>query len=114
MTVPVAKRREVALARARRGAAFLDKKLGRGWRRKIKRSKLNLDAGCFPSQWVNPGCGCVIAQLDEEGSYSHGAQVLGFRAYSTEATNLGFLNGSGIPNEVLTDAWKQVIREGLA
>lgn len=107
------KRKALALARARRGAAFLDKKMGKQWRRRIKRTKLNLDAGRFPSKRVHPGCGCVIAQLDEEGSYSHGAEALGFRAYSPQATKLGFLSGEGVPNSVLTDAWKQVIREGL-
>lgn len=122
MTVAVEKRREVALARARRGAAFLDKKMGsKSWRRKIKRSRLDMQAGGF-RPWQTGSCGCILAQLDPrspDDSFmdDHGYFAMRHRLgiNGARVVTLGFDVGDRGPHyEDLDAAWKQVIREGLA
>lgn len=95
-----------ALERARRGAAWLDKMLGPGWRRKIKRRRLDMSIGRFPCSY---GCGCILAQLF--GSYHDGAAEVGLAdAYGNRAVSLGFYSPKDY--EALTEAWRQVLREG--
>lgn len=96
-----------ALERARRGAAWLDKKLGKSWRRKIRRRKLKMSKGVCPS----PGdCGCILAQL--YGRYEEGANALGMSdPYGNRAVALGFYSHGGYAD--LDEAWRQVLREGV-
>lgn len=102
------------LERARRGAAWLDAKLP-GWRRKIRRRKLDMEMG-----YMEPGdCGCVLAQLDFKrgkplpgghsdpvGSYSRLAEELDLRS----PVKLGFIAGFGYTYDDLTEAWREVLR----
>jgi hypothetical protein len=96
-------------ARAARGAAWLDKKLGRGWRRKIKRSKLEMSVG---RRGPN-GCGCIITQL--YGDYQGGEEPLGFDSGGRFAVSHGFLLPEGRRMNdgyytALTEAWLQELR----
>lgn len=97
---------EKALERARRGAAWLDKMLGPGWRRKIKRRRLDMSIGRYGE------CGCILAQLYDD--YRKGAVEVGIAdPYGRRADALGFFSlTSSIPFEDLTEAWRQVLREG--
>lgn len=95
-----------AITRARRGAAFLDKKFGsRGWRRRIRRRDLHMESGMYQGQG---DCGCILAQLYGEydaetvGLTEHKAAVLGFVA-AAEPYSKNY--------ERLTSAWKKVLRE---
>jgi len=87
-----------ALRKARRGAAFLDAKLGRGWRRKIRRRDLNL---------ASP-CNCIIGQLyncDFEG----GLRDLGIRS-DRSVERFGFEETPLAQYDDLTEAWLEVLR----
>lgn len=100
------------IERARRGAAWLDAHLGRGWRRKIRRRSLRMDRG-----QVRPGeCGCILAQLDlaegySVGSFSRFADSIGLRAL----IRYGFVAASSNDDQAqyadLTEAWREVLRE---
>ena len=110
---------EKALERARRGAAWLDKKLGPGWRRKIKRRKLDMSGGGFSSG----GCGCIMAQLDKaygrraRGTYGDGVRnLLGISPWGRRIVALGLdvpLPRNDYDYDELTQAWRQVLREGV-
>lgn len=104
----------MTLAAAKRGAKFLDKAIGRSWRKKIRRRELDLAS----PRYERGSCGCILAQLDANGSYYdmqrelglNNAAVgrLGFDALFNEDAGEYFYD-----HDVLTDAWKKVIREGL-
>lgn len=98
-----------ALTRARRGAAFLDGKLGRGWRRKIRRRKLDMAETDYRT-----GCGCILAQLAPDGSYTTGLKSVGLEdkyARHARQRQLGFDNDGGDTDyDDLTDAWLEVLR----
>ncbi len=95
-------RRDVQRA-AHRGALFLDKKLGRGWRRKIRRRDLDLAA----SSYEGPGtCGCVLAQI--YGDYDEGLAALGIDE-GWKDMELGFDSITDSYDE-LTEAWKRELR----
>lgn len=113
---------ETALKRARAGAAFLDEKFGRGWRRKIRRRRLNMASGAYrPSRG---SCGCILAQLDAQiarddtdwpdrtGYYSDGVE----RFKVTAPVKLGFIADSRVSDDDnyanLTKAWRKVLSEG--
>lgn len=107
-----------ALARARRGVAFLDRKMP-GWRRKVRRTRLRMEKG-YIDRFVVEDCGCILAQLDAErhggdGYYSRGAGQLGIDPTGVRAVSLGLvLRGPDSRNqeyEVLTDAWRIALRE---
>jgi len=100
------------LDRARRGAAHLDALLGPGWRRKIRRRRLNMASGWMPA-WDGDSCGCILAQLSETGNYN----PLEFGV--TAPVRDGFAVSMASPDveadyEDLTEAWRQVLREGPA
>lgn len=105
---------EKNLARARRGAAWLDKKLGPGWRRKIRCSRLQMSRGWMGHSYGE--CGCILAQLDaashDDGSgfYSRAAEKLGIVGERTPVT-LGFVVASDSIYAELTEAWRVVLRE---
>ena len=117
---------ELALTRARRGAAYLDRKLGRAWRRRIRRSRLNMGNSCFrvdagPTAFLGR-CGCIFAQLDASqphkegvGYYAEGVEELAtFDATGSTACRLGFLTSGqkDAPTYAeLTEAWKTVLRD---
>jgi hypothetical protein len=112
--------KELALERARRGAAFLDEKLGRGWRRKIRRNRLDMAKGIFKPDV--PGgrgyCGCIVAQLSPRHTYGDVYNLLGLDPYGDEPAYLGLSLDddveAAVENEawaLLTDAWLQVLRE---
>lgn len=102
---------EEALEKARKGAAFLDEKLGRSWIYKIKRTKLNMEIGTMDS-FMNPGCGCILAQLNPRTNWLYGARELGLTM--EDAIELGFVTDElRYGFHELTKAWKQVIREGV-
>jgi hypothetical protein len=112
--------KELALERARRGAAFLDEKLGRGWRRKIRRSRLSMADGIF-----DPGvaggwgyCGCIVAQLSPRHAYNDVYNLLGLDPYNDEVIDFGLIlddDDEDIDEEkdyaLLTEAWREVLRE---
>ena len=81
------------MTKAKRGAAFLDEKLGRGWRRKIRRRELNIDSPC----------NCIIGQLYDH-NFLKGLVELGIRSDRT-LMRLGFGGEAG-----LTEAWLEVLR----
>lgn len=87
-----------ARAAARRGAEYLDAKLGRGWRRKIRRRQLDL----------SDSCNCIVGQLND-GHYRPYTFGVSWRSES----RLGFDVGpsSGDDYEELTEAWLEVLRE---
>lgn len=110
---------DVALARARRGIAFLDRKAP-GWRRKIRRARLDLSKPEYSPE--GHGCGCVLAQLDaarrhDLGWYARGANAVGVRPGSPRAVTLGFEVRAALSAQqtmdyaVLTDAWRTALRE---
>lgn len=78
------------LSRARRGAAWLDKKIGRGWRRKIRRRELAMES-CQR---------CVLGQL--YGDYGDGLEALGGEAADVKL---------GMDGTTPTEAWLEVLRE---
>lgn len=96
-----------ALIRARRGAKWLDKKLGRGWRRKIRRTDLDMSSG----EYTGKGdCGCIVAQL--YGEFTHGLAELGIEEY-VEDHRLGLDIGDEVDDyDDLTEAWLTALREG--
>ena len=94
-----------AITKAKRGAAFLDAKLGRGWRRKIRRRDLDMRQGLY--RWQGD-CGCIIAQL--YGSYTDGRLDLGVRGRE-RAASLGFDRSPRVGYAELTEAWLEVLRE---
>ena len=93
-----------ALTKARRGAAFLDAKLGRGWRRKIRRRDLDMQQGIYEGRGE---CGCILAQLYT--NYEVGAEDLGI-TYAL-AERMGFLQDEKANWTSLTEAWLEVLRE---
>lgn len=101
---------EEALEKARKGAAFLDEKLGRSWIYKIKRRKLIMEVGSMHDS-LNPGCGCILAQLNPRTNWLDGARQLGLTM--EDAIELGFVTNVHMGFHELTKAWKQVIREGV-
>lgn len=117
-----------ALSRARRGARYLDGKLGKGWRRRIRRRRLDMGAPVYLGE---TGCGCVLAQIDaalrtpkgklelvrcglDEGGgwYSSGAGRVGLDPYSERAEALGFLAREDEDYGPLNAAWRKVLAEG--
>lgn len=98
-----------AMKAARRGAKFLDRKLGRSWRKKIRRSELNMASGSYEVG----SCGCIIAQL--YGEYEEGIDALNiygkFRNRKPADEWYGFDQDSETGYGALTQAWKQVLRE---
>ena len=92
-----------ALTKAKRGAAFLDAKLGRGWRRKIRRRDLDMQRYTY----FKGECGCILAQL--HGDYGTGADTLGIS--DAECVTLGLEQGPGASYGELTEAWLEVLRE---
>jgi hypothetical protein len=107
------------LNRARRGAAWLDRHLGRGWRRRILRRRLDMRAGYYRPN-IKGDCGCILAQLDvsyssggdEPGCYLRGLEMVGLHHPSLTPARLGFEVVSDSSYEDLTDAWLEVLREG--
>lgn len=96
------------LTRARRGAAFLDKKLGRGWRRRIRRRDLDLSAGVYEG----PGsCGCVLAQLSFVGDFKIEAELLGLDDLAIERYGFDIEEDTDDKYDELTEAWRVVLRE---
>jgi hypothetical protein len=104
------------IERARRGAAWLDEKLGRGWRRKIRRRSLRMEQG-----YMHRGeCGCILAQLDlarggnasGNGDFARLAEDLGMTALVSH----GFVahgSADGLTRyDELTEAWREVLRDG--
>ena len=117
---------QLALTRARRGAAYLDRKLGRAWRRTIRRSRLDMASSTYRVVRPGPGlhfgrCGCIMAQLDAHtperkgiGSYADGVEKLaGFDPTGSTAVRLGFFSTTAEYAE-LTEAWKTVLREPVS
>jgi hypothetical protein len=110
--------KEQALERARRGAAFLDEKLGRGWRRRIRRRRLDMACGSFDPD-VPSECGCIIAQLSPTHHYADVYDLVGVEVFTDEAVQLGLtlgFDGVGVSYEdakwaLLTEAWREVLRE---
>lgn len=104
--------RRTALARARRGAAFLDTRY-KTWRKKINPERLDLAQGTYYPRGVE--CGCVLAQLDAGfrnsffGSFSDRSMRLGLS--DTEDEKLGFTAEDLNDYPVLTDAWRKVLTE---
>lgn len=96
---------EELLRRARRGAAYLDKRLGRGWRRQIRRRRLNMGMGAPGPN----GCGCILTQL--YGSYERGGDELDLNLDSGAPGRLGFYTAKYDDYEPLTEAWLTVLRE---
>ena len=92
-----------ALTKAKRGAAFLDAKLGRGWRRKVRRRDLNMESGLYA---YKGDCGCILAQLYH--TYDEGAAALGID--NDRAERLGFLDLEAESYPELTEAWREVLR----
>lgn len=97
----------LALTRAERGAAYLDKRMP-GWWRNIKRMELDMSSG-----WYVKGehCGCILAQLC--GEYGAGAEHFGLKADSPTTVRLGFTvtaYPTRAPFRRLTAAWKKVIQ----
>jgi hypothetical protein len=103
--------KRTALARAKRGAAYLDEKLGRGWRRKIATTRLDMERGrCTRS--ARGSCGCILAQLAPESdygerTYASGAESVGINPWGDEARRLGFFTDDSY--KPLTDAWREVL-----
>lgn len=93
------------LQKARYGARTLDQLLGRGWRRKIRRRKLNMSV---PMRRPD-GCGCIIAQLVPGKSFQDGARELGIVAGAVVWNRLDEL---GFAGDVSTETWLRVLREG--
>jgi hypothetical protein len=101
------------IERARRGAAWLDEKLGRGWRRKIRRKRLRMETG-----YMHRGeCGCILAQLDlarsgdGTGDFTRLAEDLGMTALVSHGfVAHGAADGLTRYDE-LTEAWREVLRE---
>jgi len=91
-----------ALAKAKRGAAFLDEQLRRGWRRKIRRRELDMGSGIYS----RGECGCVLAQLYDD--YTVGLEELGINA--VEEKRLGFNSSCRARYSELTEAWLEVLR----
>jgi len=92
-----------ARRRAHKGAMFLDETLGRGWRRKIRRRKLDQSQAL-----MNTGCGCVLAQL--YGSYGRGTQEVGIQG--AKQVQFGFLTYEPGAYPKLTEAWLEELRNG--
>ncbi len=98
---------------ARRGAKFLDEKLGRGWRRKIKRRRLDMQSGYY-NNGARGECGCIVAQLHPGNTYGGGLRHLDLDY--RDATRLGFQlpdeDYSTKQYEKLTDVWLEELRHG--
>lgn len=105
---------QAARRKARRGARFLDKKLGPGWRLSINVSRLNMGYGSYVPRREN-GCGCVLAQLDAAdsddgvGLYMRGAENLGLNADGDKARRLGFVTAQNSKYAALDVAWKEEV-----
>lgn len=108
--------RRTALARARRGAKFLDGKRPR-WRRKINTEHLNMASGRYERD--QPWSGCILAQVgatkSNPGEYVDTARSLGIDPAGHEAEMLGFLlNQDGVEDyPTLTSAWLEVLEETM-
>lgn len=115
---------ETARERAHAGAVFLDRRLGRGWRRKIRRRRLNVENGFVARdpQSVHSR-GCVLAQLHLAGAIPGAdAPVTGGSYYAAAAAldvaapvRLGFMApvGESVTGyERLTEAWLEELRAG--
>lgn len=94
-----------ALTKAKRGAAFLDAKLGRGWRRKIRRTDLNMASYRYAGKG---DCGCILSQLYSR--YSDGIAALGIEFNDDRQRSLGFEASDGADYADLTEAWLEVLR----
>ena len=94
--------------RVRAGIRFLDKQYGKGWRKKIDLTKLNM--GSF--------CDCILGQIG--GHYAFHREKLGISG--DRATDLGF----NLPTEdilsisdyfaqwlILTQTWRRLLRDEL-
>lgn len=92
-----------ALTKARRGAAFLDEKLGRGWRRKIRRRDLDMASFYYSGKGT---CGCIVSQLYT--AYCDGVDALGIDI--AQQRRLGFEVDDREEYEDLTEAWLEVLR----
>lgn len=105
-----------ARERAHRGAKFLDEKLGRGWRRRIKRRHLDMRCGIYRPDSGLGDCGCVLAQLSDDGSYVDESYRLGINPFGTDgrskAQRLGFSANSDADYAELTVAWRGELRAG--
>lgn len=106
--------KRTALARARRGAKFLDKKLP-GWRKQIRVTRLDLSKGLYdPAR--RGSCGCILAQIDatrtHTGNYTGGAKKIGIEPWGDDAVRLGFRDGDDYAT--LTEAWREILREESA
>lgn len=87
------------------GARFLDTQ-ARGWRRRIRRRDLNMAEGSYEG----PGtCGCIVAQLAEDGDYNTGLSDLGV----DDDYALGFMADTDAEFMCLTNAWRRVLRDNL-
>lgn len=93
-----------ALNKARRGAAFLDGRLGRGWRRKIRRRDLDMASYSYERRG---DCGCILAQI--YGDYVGGVRTLGITPYNQR--RLGLESDNFVDYDDLTEAWREVLRE---
>lgn len=92
--------------RVKRGARLLDKKLGPGWRRKIRRRDLNLAASTYEGRG---SCGCILAQLAPDGSYNTGLEILGISYFQREDRRYGFEREDEDYTE-LTAEWLKELR----
>lgn len=89
-------------AAVKRGAKLLDERLGRSWRRKIRRRDLDMDSGFYEG----PGdCGCILAQLHE--SWDDGLLALGVPYKDADRFGFGGETDGGTP---LRNAWLQELR----
>lgn len=92
--------------RVKRGARFLDKQMGRGWRRKIRRRDLNLGS----PRYRGPGsCGGILAQLSAGGDYESGLRELGIKNKPGADMRYGFDTEDEDYGD-LTEAWLTELR----
>lgn len=88
------------VTKARRGAKYLDKVLGRAWRRKIRRRKLDMGMGVMNDK---NECGCILAQLSPGQWYDEYGREIGI--------DDDLLSKFGLDGGVPAEAWLQVLRE---
>lgn len=91
------------LTRARRGARALDRILGKGWRRKIRKTRLDMGCGTFYPDSVS-SCGCILAQLRPGKFYLNTARELGLEDK---------VDDYGFAGDVDEETWLKVLREGV-
>ncbi len=109
--------RRTALARARRGAEFLDTKY-KGWRKVIDVETLDLGESFSAGSG-----GCVLSQLDYRyghvdaygyGSYEHRAYKLGLQPWGGKLGRFGFTARGEDDYSTLTKAWKDLLTGKVA